>query len=150
MLGATFDFRNSIIAGNRESALLTSFFIQVPGDCAGTLTPQAFNIVSTPNCTINRAFTQTDPLLGPEYNGGPTQTHALLSGSPAIDAGETPNCTINLVPIITDQRGNHRPAYRGKAYAATSGPLSCILSDNSYHWYCVDEKMAPLAGLRLL
>jgi CSLREA domain-containing protein len=31
----------------------------------------------------------TTPLLGPlAFNGGPTQTHALLGGSPAIDAGE--------------------------------------------------------------
>ena len=31
-----------------------------------------------------------DPLLGPlQHNGGPTLTHALLPGSPAIDAGQT-------------------------------------------------------------
>jgi hypothetical protein len=31
----------------------------------------------------------TNPLLGPlASNGGPTQTHALLAGSPAIDSGE--------------------------------------------------------------
>jgi len=31
------------------------------------------------------------PLLGPlADNGGPTQTHALLPGSPAIDAGPVP------------------------------------------------------------
>jgi hypothetical protein len=30
----------------------------------------------------------TDPMLGPlQSDGGPTFTHALLSGSPAIDAG---------------------------------------------------------------
>ena len=40
----------------------------------------------------------TDPLLGPlQNNGGSTFTHALLTGSPAIDAGD-PN-------IFTDQRG---------------------------------------------
>ena len=31
----------------------------------------------------------TDPMLGPlQNNGGPTFTHALLPGSPAIDAGD--------------------------------------------------------------
>ena len=31
----------------------------------------------------------TDPMLGPlQDNGGPTLTHALLTGSPAIDAGD--------------------------------------------------------------
>jgi len=44
----------------------------------------------------------TDPMLGPlQNNGGPTQTHALLPGSPAIDAGD-PNFT---PPPYYDQRG---------------------------------------------
>ena len=44
----------------------------------------------------------TDPLLGPlQNNGGPTLTHALLPGSPAIDAGD-PNFT---PPPFYDQRG---------------------------------------------
>ncbi len=45
-----------------------------------------------------------DPLLGSlTNNGGPTQTHTLLPGSPAIDAA-TP-----LAGISTDQRGTARP-----------------------------------------
>ncbi|HUU63503.1 MAG TPA: right-handed parallel beta-helix repeat-containing protein [Dehalococcoidia bacterium] len=45
-----------------------------------------------------------DPLLGPlQNNGGPTETHALMIGSPAIDACVT-SCTVN-----TDQRGLPRP-----------------------------------------
>jgi hypothetical protein len=44
------------------------------------------------------------PLLGPlRDNGGPTKTHALLSGSPAIDAGS------NVFHLPTDQRGFARP-----------------------------------------
>jgi predicted outer membrane repeat protein len=44
----------------------------------------------------------TDPLLGPlQSNGGPTSTHALLPGSPAIDAGDP----IFIPPPSTDQRG---------------------------------------------
>jgi len=40
------------------------------------------------------------PLLGPlRNNGGPTRTQALLSTSPAIDAG------LNSVPSAWDQRG---------------------------------------------
>ena len=46
----------------------------------------------------------TDPLLGPlQDNGGPTFTHALLPGSPAIDAGD-PNFS---PPPFNDQRGCH-------------------------------------------
>src|SRR5206468_11767346 len=44
----------------------------------------------------------TDPMLGPlQDNGGPTFTHTLLPGSPAIDAGD-PNFT---PPPYYDQRG---------------------------------------------
>jgi len=44
----------------------------------------------------------TDPLLGPlQDNGGPTFTHALLPGSPAIDSGD-PNFA---PPPYYDQRG---------------------------------------------
>jgi hypothetical protein len=46
--------------------------------------------------------TNTDPLLGPLLdNGGPTFTHELLSGSPAINAGN-PNFS---PPPFFDQRG---------------------------------------------
>jgi hypothetical protein len=45
-----------------------------------------------------------DPRLAPlADNGGPTPTHALQSGSPAIDAASTPECP------ATDQRGVSRP-----------------------------------------
>lgn len=44
----------------------------------------------------------TNPILGSLlYHGGPTPTHALLTGSPAIDAGD-PNFT---PPPLYDQRG---------------------------------------------
>ena len=45
-----------------------------------------------------------DPLLGPlADNGGPTPTHRLLAGSPAVDAGA------NDIAPATDQRGVPRP-----------------------------------------
>jgi hypothetical protein len=44
----------------------------------------------------------TDPILGPlQDNGGPTFTHALLPGSPALDSGD-PNF---MPPPFFDQRG---------------------------------------------
>jgi predicted outer membrane repeat protein len=46
----------------------------------------------------------SDPMLGPlTDHGGPTQTMALLPGSPAIDTGNDANCP------STDQRGVARP-----------------------------------------
>ena len=47
------------------------------------------------------------PLLGPlANNGGPTQTHALLSGSPAINLGS--NAIANAAGLLVDQRGEDR------------------------------------------
>jgi hypothetical protein len=51
-----------------------------------------------------------DPLLGPlADNGGPTWTHALLPGSPAINAGSNP------ANLTTDQRGAGFPRVFGSA-----------------------------------
>jgi CSLREA domain-containing protein len=53
---------------------------------------------------VGTASAAIDPKLGPlADNGGPTRTHALLLGSPAIDAASTPDCP------PTDQRGVLRP-----------------------------------------
>lgn len=41
-------------------------------------------------------------------NGGVTQTFALLSGSPAIDAGDNPTCAADPINNL-DQRGSTRP-----------------------------------------
>jgi hypothetical protein len=48
-----------------------------------------------------------DPKLSPlQNNGGPTQTHALLAGSPAIDAGNPNGCLDSTgAPLQIDQRG---------------------------------------------
>lgn len=46
-------------------------------------------------------------------NGGPTQTHALVAGSPAIDAGDPAFDPNALSPPLTlDQRGYKRLAHR--------------------------------------
>ncbi len=51
-----------------------------------------------------------DPLLGPlSQNGGVTQTHALLTGSPAIDAGN------DVAGTTSDQRGPGYPRVVGAA-----------------------------------
>jgi hypothetical protein len=49
---------------------------------------------------VGSAAAPIDPVLGPlQDNGGPTPTHALLPGSPAIDAGD------NTGAPMWDQRG---------------------------------------------
>ena len=59
--------------------------------------PATGDLVGTPDISL-------DPKLGPlQDNGGPTATHALLPGSPAIDAGN------DAAAPGTDQRGMPRP-----------------------------------------
>jgi hypothetical protein len=59
----------------------------------------------TCNFTDTGDLNNTNPLLGPlQYNGGPTQTMALLAGSP--DAGNPGGCTDDRGRLLkTDQRG---------------------------------------------
>jgi hypothetical protein len=55
---------------------------------------------------FNHNLVGVDPLLGPlQDNGGPTQTMALLDGSPAFNAG---NSALLAAGVTTDQRGRPR------------------------------------------
>ncbi|MEN8260894.1 MAG: choice-of-anchor Q domain-containing protein, partial [Pseudomonadota bacterium] len=63
----------------------------------GGFTPGASDIV--PDAALTDIL---DTTL--QNNGGPTETHALVAGSPAIDAVPLANCTLS-----TDQRGVARP-----------------------------------------
>jgi hypothetical protein len=98
---ATLDIGNTILnSGSTGGTLFND---------GGTVTSHGYNLSSDdaggnlngPGDQIN-----TDPLLGPlQDNGGPTFTHELLPGSPAIDAGD-PNFT---PPPFFDQRGPGYP-----------------------------------------
>jgi hypothetical protein len=71
----------------------------------GTVTSEGYNISTDDgggNLTGPGDQINTDPMLGPlQDNGGPSYTHALLPGSPAIDAGD-PDF---MPPPWYDQRG---------------------------------------------
>ncbi len=102
--------RNTIIAGNRGADLGDD-------DCSGHLVSQGYNLIDNlTRCTISGDttgnITGQDPRLGRlEDNGGPTWTHALLAGSPAIDAGRPgPAGSGDGACEATDQRGVTRPA----------------------------------------
>src|SRR5262245_18978495 len=74
----------------------------------GALTSDGHNLDSGTTCGFSGTgdLSGTDPKLDTlRNNGGPTPTHALLAGSPAIDAGGT-----DCPPPFTDQRGFDRPA----------------------------------------
>ena len=105
----TFNFQNTILAGNFE----TLDFVLTPGECDGTINSIGSNLMTMADCTVSgSAPIIGNPNLGSlKNNGGPTQTHALLAGSPAIDAGNTGGCRDEFgVPLTTDQRGFNRPS----------------------------------------
>jgi len=90
----TITLRNTILASNTA------------GNCRGTVQSAGNNLDSGTTCGLNGPgdHPSTDPKLAPlGDNGGPTPTHALLAGSPAIDAGSPVGCP------STDQRGLARP-----------------------------------------
>jgi hypothetical protein len=96
------DYMNSIIANNTGSG----------GNCITVMIPEGSgevrigtsisNLVEGGGCD---AEFSGDPRLAPlADNGGATLTHALLPGSPAIDAAMDGTCHLS-----TDQRGEARP-----------------------------------------
>lgn len=75
----------------------------VGDNCAGGITNNGDNL-QYPGTSCGAGIATADPLLRPlTNNGGPTETHALRAGSPAIDAGANIGCP------ATDQRGVTRP-----------------------------------------
>lgn len=104
---------HSIIGGNIDGSTTSN---QHP-DCSGDLTGAGYNLIAnTSGCTLTGDTTGTvtglSPNLGPlQDNDGPTFTHALLVGSPAIDAGNAAGCVDpSSLPLTSDQRGFFRPA----------------------------------------
>ncbi|HKF54249.1 MAG TPA: HYR domain-containing protein, partial [Blastocatellia bacterium] len=99
----------SIIAGNSADG--------TGPDVNGTVTSEGFNVIGKTDGSsgwlstgvnkdqLGTSAAPLDPKLGPlQNNGGPTQTHALLAKSPAIDAGDDHvlGAPLNL---MYDQRG---------------------------------------------
>ena len=93
--------QNSIIANNS------------PMNCVGGIISEGYNLSSDGTCNFSGPgdLNNTEPKLGLlQNNGGPTQTQALLPGSPAIDAGNPNGCTDGNGHLLkTDQRGAPRP-----------------------------------------
>ncbi len=118
-LGGTVMLRSSIISGNTASYSGN----EISG---GSITAANFNLFGHSGETNAQAFdgftpsgsdvdatgsggTALNAILSPlADNGGPTQTHALVAGSPAIDLDTS--CSTGL---STDQRGYSRPAISG-------------------------------------
>ncbi len=120
--GAVININNSIVGDTVGAA-----------NCVGAITSQNFNIDSGNTCGFAQPndVVNTDPLLGAlGNNGGPTQTHALLAGSPAIDTANNVGCP------ATDQRGTARPQPPGGvcdrgAYESTGVTPVDAVDDNA-------------------
>jgi hypothetical protein len=100
--GATLTIGNSILkTGASGENIVTNF---------GTVISNGYNLSNDNGGGFLTGMgdqINTDPMLGPlQDNGGPTFTHELLNGSPAIDAGD-PNFNPNSFnpPMVYDQRG---------------------------------------------
>jgi filamentous hemagglutinin family protein len=102
----TVNIRNTIIATNADNSVTT-----IHPDVSGTFIDQGNNLIGksdgstgfTVSTLVGTNANPIDPRLGPlQNNGSSTQTHALLPGSPALDAG------ISVTGITTDQRGVSR------------------------------------------
>jgi hypothetical protein len=111
----TVTLRNTIIAGNFNSTAATR------DDISGAVVAgSSFNLIGddtgmsgitngTNNNQVGSGASPVNALLGPlANNGGPTETHALLTGSPALDSAN------NATSPPADQRGVLRP-YNGVA-----------------------------------
>jgi len=121
---STFEVRYTTVSGNTAGLAGGSFHLQsqstlildhaivangTPQDLvqAGSKISSVWSLIEAPAGAINGLIADNilgaDPGLAPlADNGGPTQTHALLPGSPALNAGDP--AAIASAPA-TDQRG---------------------------------------------
>ncbi len=133
---------NTIVAGNtatsrgieieNEGGSVTSAGRNLIGDSAGN-----YGAITYHSTDIR----DVDPRIGIlEDNGGTTPTHALFTGSPAIDAIPVSDCKdATGVVIATDQRGSARPdgpgcdigSYEGSIMPDLEAPALSLPSDFS-------------------
>ena len=99
---------NSLVAGNSGGDLFNRFY-------SGTN-----NLIgAAPYLGLTNTLAG-DPLLGPlQDNGGPTRTHAMLSGSPAIDAGDNAQVPLDVEDLDDDANATEPLPFdqRGAGYA---------------------------------
>ena len=96
----TLTLTNNVITGNHWYACE-----KFASGTTGNVVSGGHNLIQDDSCNpASSDLVVWDALIGPLVdNGGPTLTHALLPGSPAIDAGDDTACS------AVDQRGVSRP-----------------------------------------
>jgi hypothetical protein len=100
-------FSNTIIAGNNSTGTIEE-------DVSGIVISNGINLIGNiagSSGWLSIDLQNVNPFLAPlGNNGGSTFTHALLPGSPAINAGNNSLAVdpITLLPLTQDQRGRDR------------------------------------------
>jgi hypothetical protein len=96
---ATIDIWSSII-GQSDARPEARDFLEGPGENGQVIVTGGNNLIRYQGDYQSITVSTDDPMLGAlANNGGPTMTHALLPGSPAINFGS------NTKSLGTDQRG---------------------------------------------
>ena len=160
--GTGVTIRNSIVAQNiangsdndLDTTGTPTVMYSLIGDNTGTsLSPAPVGSPDSNGNLIGTSSSPIDPQLGPlANNGGPTQTHALLPGSPAVNAGsqsllpsdasDLDNDGNTTEPIPFDQRGTGYSRLRGGqvdmgAYEVQSAPqVESVVIDNDAETGC--------------
>lgn len=120
---ASANIESSIIAENASAGGATqNVGIGVSGSISG-----ANNLIgASPSVTLPAGTIGADPRLLPLHDsGGPTKTHALRPGSPAVDTGNT------VSGYATDQRGDGFPRVIG--VSADIGAFEGVDADSIFY-----------------
>jgi len=130
MLSGNGSMESSVIANNTAGMAHIPADLFVEGTLMGT-----DNLVMASNIAAPGVITITDdPKLGPlQFNGGPTRTHALLPGSPAVGMGNADGLPVAFEDI--DQRGRGYPRKTGPNASVDIGAVQfdSIFAD-SFNW----------------
>lgn len=148
------NLRNSIVAGNISTFNEYPDVVTGGDDLQGTVNGNNFNIIGDLTGATGTVGTGTDlvssnVLLGPlQNNGGFTLTHAILPGSPAINAGNT----ALVVADTEDLDGDGDPTeptpfdQRGADFARVSGFSVDI---GAFEWQPINPISKPTITLAL-
>ena len=130
--GGSADLQSTIVAANPSG-----------GDCSGSINSLGTNLDSDGSCDLQAAgdLSAANAMLGGlQDNGGPTLTHALLSGSPAIDAASPPTA-----PAV-DQRGVLRVPAAPDAGAFERSLIDIVVT---VEWAPLDPELLVQAFLQI-